>query len=368
VEKVATNDNDQRNRLPVGDAAYVVVKRVGAGGAAKVTGLVVVPIVLVLILLMFFVSNEESSACTNGAALGANNTEIAFNYLVQHPDLQLTPFQAAGGVGNWIQESGGDPIKPDAVNSIGASGFAQWLNERRDALMRHKFENRSWDDIYLQLDYVRSELLGSERAALDALRATKTLREATIVFEQTYERAGAYEKAYPKRIAFAKSVYRRFGKGGSSALPAIGLECAAATSGDIGGPVKIDRSPGHLVPVPGFPGETVDSRILPDLMTIVEKHKLSVTDCYSTDPIHEVTGEHPLGLGCDLGPGAGGSWPLVDQLAAWAEPSQNNPIPPFRWVGYNGDAKHGTGHHLHLSWDHAPAAPFTRPAWVKVFG
>jgi hypothetical protein len=56
----------------------------------------------------------------------------------------------------------------------------------------------------------------------------------------------------------------------------------------------------------------------------------------------------------------------VDKLARWAEPRQNRPRPPFRWVGYNGDADHGRGDHLHLSWDHSGGRRF-RPVgtvWV----
>ena len=55
------------------------------------------------------------------------------------------------------------------------------------------------------------------------------------------------------------------------------------------------------------------------------------------------------------------------RLALWAEPVQNQPVPPFRWVGYDGDAGHGCGNHLHLSWNHAPAAQFQLAEWVEVF-
>ena len=37
--------------------------------------------------------------------------------------------------------------------------------------------------------------------------------------------------------------------------------------------------------------------------------------------------------------------------------SRARPALPFRWVGYDGDAGHGCGHHLHLSWNHAAGAP-----------
>jgi hypothetical protein len=91
---------------------------------------------------------------------------------------------------------------------------------------------------------------------------------------------------------------------------------------------------------------------------------------------HELHGEHPLGLAVDLYPGPGGSWRSVARLAKWAEPRQNHPRPPFRWVGWNGDFNHGDPQHcrasrgctahLHLSWSHTPAKPrhVARTVWV----
>lgn len=108
---------------------------------------------------------------------------------------------------------------------------------------------------------------------------------------------------------------------------------------------------GRIVGIPGMPGERIDSRIVNDLLAIIKKYKVRVTDGYATSG-HEPGGEHPLGLAVDLVPGPGGNWDLVDKLAHWAEPSQNKPRSPFRWVGYDGDPNHGRGNHLHLSWLH----------------
>ena len=61
------------------------------------------------------------------------------------------------------------------------------------------------------------------------------------------------------------------------------------------------------------------------------------------------------------------TWAPITRLALWAEPVQNEPALPFRWVGYDGDAGHGCGNHLHLSWNHAPAPQFQLAEWVEVF-
>jgi hypothetical protein len=100
----------------------------------------------------------------------------------------------------------------------------------------------------------------------------------------------------------------------------------------------------------------VDRRILPDVLYLVARYKVQVGDGFALFG-HEPLGEHPLGLAVDLYPGPGGDWDDVDRLARWAEPRQNHPRPPFRWVGYNGDYNHGRGNHLHLSWAHSPGRP-----------
>ena len=41
------------------------------------------------------------------------------------------------------------------------------------------------------------------------------------------------------------------------------------------------------------------------------------------------------------------------------------PRPPFRWVGYDGDAGHGCGNHLHLSWNHARRPSSSSPNGSK---
>jgi hypothetical protein len=119
--------------------------------------------------------------------------------------------------------------------------------------------------------------------------------------------------------------------------------------------ICITTGGGKFVDIPGFPGERIDRRLLPDVRRLIRRYDIFITDGFSTDPVHSSKGEHPLGLALDIVPNkaAGGTWKKVDRLARWAEPSQDRPRAPFRWVGYDGDSGHGRGHHLHLSWNHA---------------
>jgi hypothetical protein len=120
---------------------------------------------------------------------------------------------------------------------------------------------------------------------------------------------------------------------------------------------------GAFVKIPGFPGERIDRRLLSDVRWLVRRYKIFITDGYSTDPVHSSNGEHPRGLALDIVPDVanGGSWKKIDRLARWAEPKQNQPRAPFRWVGYDGDSGHGSGNHLHLSWSHSETG-FDQPA------
>jgi hypothetical protein len=172
---------------------------------------------------------------------------------------------------------------------------------------------------------------------------------------------------------------------------ALALVCAAllylAASASAGPTAtRLVYAPGKIVPIPAsIPhevGDMVDKRILPDLRWIAQRYPIYVTDGYSgplpdgehvgCDECHTRGSDHYNGLAVDLVPlGAGtkcdAAWAPITRLALWAEPVQNEPVPPFRWVGYDGDAGHGCGNHLHLSWNHAVIPQFQLAEWVEVF-
>jgi hypothetical protein len=103
----------------------------------------------------------------------------------------------------------------------------------------------------------------------------------------------------------------------------------------------------RIVPIPGMPGESIDSRILPDVRWIMAAFKAKINDGYATTG-HAAGGDHPKGAGVDIVPDTakGGTWDDIDRLAAFAKKHPET----FRWIGYDGVPNHGRGHHLHLSW------------------
>lgn len=175
------------------------------------------------------------------------------------------------------------------------------------------------------------------------------------------------------------------------------LSLAAALAGAFGaiwapgagaGPASVRTvyATGKIVPIPASvpheEGDMVDSRIVGDLRWIAKRFPIYVTDGYS-GPLpngehvgchgcHVKHSDHYNGLAVDIvalnGTGrCDRAWRGITRLARWAEPQQNRPAPPFRWVGYTGDAGHGCGNHLHLSWEHAAAPQFQLAEWVDVF-
>jgi hypothetical protein len=177
----------------------------------------------------------------------------------------------------------------------------------------------------------------------------------------------------------------------STALIAILLAtawslAAAVPAGAVPGPIRSVYASGKLVPIPAAipheEGDMVDRRIVPDLRWIAKRFPIYVTDGYSgklangehvgCHGCHVKHSDHYNGLAVDISPRnwsnrCDRNWRGITRLALWAEPRQNRPRPPFRWVGYNRDAGHGCGHHLHLSWNHAPAPMFRLAEWVSVF-
>lgn len=120
----------------------------------------------------------------------------------------MTPEQAAGVVGNLIQESQLNPlVKP---NHLGTFGIAQWLGERKVNFFNWAGENKrnKWD-LETQLDYVLHEMAGPEKKAMQMLQGSKDVGSAVKNIRDYYERPGKtdIQKEKSKRFDYAQTIY-----------------------------------------------------------------------------------------------------------------------------------------------------------------
>ncbi len=114
----------------------------------------------------------------------------------------LTKNQAKGIYGNIMQESGGkhNIVSRDGHNSY---GLAQWTGTRKARLFSKYGTNPT---VNQQLEYLWSELNSTEKGALNALRNTSTVEDATKVFMQKFERPANWAANFKNRLKHANSV------------------------------------------------------------------------------------------------------------------------------------------------------------------
>lgn len=114
----------------------------------------------------------------------------------------LTKNQAKGIYGNIMQESGGkhNIVSRDGHNSY---GLAQWTGTRKARLFSKYGTNST---VNQQLEYLWSELNSTEKGALNALRNTSTVEDATRVFMQKFERPANWAANFKNRLKHANSV------------------------------------------------------------------------------------------------------------------------------------------------------------------
>lgn len=114
----------------------------------------------------------------------------------------LTKNQAKGVYGNIMQESGGkhNIVSRDGHNSY---GLAQWTGTRKARLFSKYGTNPT---VNQQLEYLWDELNSTEKGALNALRNTTTVADATKVFMQKFERPANWAANFKNRLKHANSV------------------------------------------------------------------------------------------------------------------------------------------------------------------
>ena len=122
----------------------------------------------------------------------SENESITWNYLIGQG---FSRIQTAGIMGNLMQEHGF--LTSD---TSGGLGIVQWTGSRKANLMAHD----GWDNIYVQLDFLMSELNGGYVGVKNQLLSATTLVQAVQIFQNQYERCGICMEG--SRITFAQNI------------------------------------------------------------------------------------------------------------------------------------------------------------------
>lgn len=124
-----------------------------------------------------------------------SNEDRAWSFLIGQG---FTRNQTAGIMGNLQQEHG---FQTSDVG--GGLGIAQWIGGRRTALIGKP----NYLNIDVQLSFLMEELNSYEGAAGQALRAAGSVEEATIAFQNKFERCGICNQT--ARITYAYAILNR---------------------------------------------------------------------------------------------------------------------------------------------------------------
>ncbi|HSQ67306.1 MAG TPA: phage tail tip lysozyme [Polyangiaceae bacterium] len=159
---------------------------------------------------------DDASSAASEAAL-SNGRKTAYNFFISKG---LKPYQAAGIIGNLIQESSVDPTSVQYGGGPGR-GIAQWsVGGRWD----HDYQdNMVWFanqhglsrwSLTAQLEFIWYELNHDSYYGLGALKASTSVSGATVAFEKDFEGCGICDQS--QRISYAQQVLSAYGNGGGS--------------------------------------------------------------------------------------------------------------------------------------------------------
>ncbi len=181
-------------------------------------------------MIMGSISKVEGANVEEDDLVGETNIEKAFNFFISKKGGEYTPEQACGMIGNFLKESINDPI-PGDINPIaeneaeGSRGIAQWNPQFEAGTTNRKPENRltnlenfaaerGEDFLTLrpQLEFVKFELETITWVGGAKLRKAKTVKQATDIFRQYYERPAVSDQDKKDRISFAENTFEEMEK------------------------------------------------------------------------------------------------------------------------------------------------------------
>lgn len=356
-----------------GKAVRRLVARVGMAKLAAAGAVVAIVLIMALAVLAMF---------AGGGAL-VSNAQAAAKCVVEggseEPPPKLVPIYAAAaqeyelgarGPGilaaiNFVETSFGTNV---ATSSAGANGWMAFMPETWEAYGVDANKDGTRDPYDPE----------------DAIFAAARYLHASGAPGDWYKAVFAYNHA----DWYVQKVFREEKKYGGPVV------CTPATTVSIGGKalfqnVQTLTQPQEFRPLPArlwadssSPPQSVDARVWPDAVWLLETYDMRVTAARESG--HETHGD---GTAMDIVPQAGKGWDETTRRAAedlgWREScgySGTAPVcplaPAIQFVGYNGYDSHGDpahagdNAHLHISWQSSSFGSgelSPPPAWVRVF-
>lgn len=177
---------------------------------------------------------NDGNGANEGDMSGSTGQEQAMNYFMSQG---MTKEQAAGIVGNLMQESGAG-LDPNAKNESGHRGIAQWDANRWGNF--EKWAKKKGLDVNTreaQLQWIMEEMkTGDGGLGIERFKKTKTADEAAALFLSDYERSGekAGSAGYENRMKNARNLASKDSWGAGSMAAGPGGPGGNATFGETG--------------------------------------------------------------------------------------------------------------------------------------
>lgn len=147
--------------------------------------------------------NNTSNITTIRRVYDPSDQQLTRNEIIKYfINKGLTENQARGIYGNIMQESSGNPkaVSKDGYNSY---GLAQWTGSRKTKLFSMYGSNPTSKQ---QLDFLWYELNSSHKDALNSLKQTTTVSQATKVFMDKFEKPHKDYANFSSRLKYAQSL------------------------------------------------------------------------------------------------------------------------------------------------------------------
>lgn len=176
----------------------------------KKRGLFIITAFVVVLSMITFTSQycEARTKATNQTQIaGSNNVEKAWNFYISQG---FSKEATAGILGNYMRESRMNPSIVERGNNIGF-GIAQWSFARRINLVTWLNKNNyAASSLEGQLRYsiVEMQNMSFGKYNYSSFKRINNVKEATVVFEKYFERAGVV--AIDERTKYAEEIYRKY--------------------------------------------------------------------------------------------------------------------------------------------------------------